>query len=48
MRDILLKLMLADLSQLNFFIDILNIGGRQRYNIVRINSSCLAVGRRLF
>ena len=39
----------ADVARLNnFFIDILNIGGRQRYNIVRINSSCLAVGRRLF
>ena len=35
MRDILLKLMLADLGQLNCSIDILNTGSRQRYNIHR-------------
>ena len=36
MRDILLKLMLADLESAGCSIDILNIGGRARYNIGRI------------
>ena len=40
MRDILLKLMLADLEPVNP-IDILNMGGQARYNIVRMNDLLL-------
>lgn len=36
MRDILLKLMLADLEPAQLFIHILNTGGQRRYNINRI------------
>lgn len=40
MRDILLKLMLADLEPV-YPIDILNMGGQARYNIVRMNDLLL-------
>lgn len=40
MRDILLKLMLADLGRYSP-IDILNMGGQARYNIVRMNDLLL-------